>query len=325
MLWAARGQPISTSAARVHHVHMILKNKLSSADVFKDELLMRGEWVVASVAPQIGWPMWVEKISYRGQHLLIIPQVDDYYPSVAVMRGPGLPTIESAQVLVLNFLSALCWLEGRGCEVAKWTSGSLPRPVIGFARSGIHLMTRVHFDPFDIPDVADQKARWALAFYREGLSIQQIPYAFLSFFKIINIIHNPGRDQKAWINANIDAAAALERVAAKPRLDSLRTLKRDVGDYLYELGRCAVAHAGHGVTVTPRSCDLRRLAEDLPLMKALLAYCIEYEFGIQSSRTAYDEHLYELKGFREHFGAALTAHLKLAPARILPSIHHCPI
>ncbi|MEQ1611520.1 MAG: hypothetical protein ABL904_02110 [Hyphomicrobiaceae bacterium] len=56
--------------------------------------------------------------------------------------------------------------------------------------------------------------------------------------------------------------------------------------------------------------DLGRLAEDLPLMKALAACGVEQEFGIKSSRTRYNEHQYELRGSREHFGAALTARLK---------------
>ncbi len=115
--------------------------------------------MVACVDPSNCWPMSVEKVSYRGHQLFIIPQFDDYYPSVAVMRGPGLPTFEAAQVLLLNFLSAKCWLEGHGCEVAHWTGGNLPRPMAGFARSGIQLMRTVHYVPFDIPDVADQKAR----------------------------------------------------------------------------------------------------------------------------------------------------------------------
>ncbi len=302
----------------VLHTQMMPDKKLTTADVFKDELLVRGEWVVACVDPKICWPMALEKIAYRKQQLYVIPQFDDYYPSVAVMRGPGLPTFEAAQVLLLNFLSAKCWLEGHGCDVAHWTGGNLPRPVAGFARSGVQLMRTMHYNPFEIPDVADQKARWSLAFYREGLSIQQVPYAFLSFYKIINILRRSGKDQKAWINGKIDAAVALERIRAKPRLDALRKTGADIGEYLYESGRCAIAHAGHGVTVDPEDPrDLRRLADDLPLMKALAAYGIEHEFGINSARTIYDMHLYELRGFREHFGAALTARLKSGESPVL--------
>ena len=173
-------------------------------------------------------------------------------------------------------------------------------------------MVTSHFDYHYLPDATDQKTRWALAFYREGLSIHLVPYAFLSFYKIINIVHDGGAKQKGWINANVVAAASAARHPdAKRRQQELSAAGTDIGEYLYESGRCAVAHAGQGPTVDPENpADLKRLAEDMAILKALAAFAIETEFKIKSAGTVYKEHLYELQGFRSLFGDALTQRLK---------------
>jgi hypothetical protein len=135
-----------------------------------------------------------------------------------------------------------------------------------------------HFRFHYLPEIADQKTRWALAFFREGLSMRHTPYAFLSFYKIINILHKSGTKQKAWINDVIDKSVDHR---SKTRLHQIRANNSDVGQYLYASGRCAVAHAGQGQTVDPEDpLDLERLMQDLPLIQGLAAYAIEFELGV---------------------------------------------
>ncbi len=300
----------------------------TTATVITGELAQNGNWVVACVDPQIPWPTSTQKIIYRGQTIFVLPQFDDYYPSLVVRLGAGLNNFEQAQVLILNLLSVLCWVDNEGALVDQWTGGNLPRPMAGFSKSGIRLLLTPHFSHYYLPDVQDQRARWALAFYREGLAMRQVAYAFLSFYKIVNILHHTGPAQKTWINTHITTATAQHRSNASQRLQQLSTNVTDVGQYLYESGRCAVAHAGHGPTVDPENpADLRRLHEDLPLVKALAAFAIEYEFGIKSAGTIFREHLYELQGFRELFGPELCGRLKslvvIQPPELplLPALH----
>jgi hypothetical protein len=154
----------------------------------------------------------------------------------------------------------------------------------------------------------DRYTRWALAFYREGLSMRHTPYAFLSFYKIINVLHRSGPKQTVWINNVVDRAV---NHTSKARLQQIRANNGDVGQYLYASGRCAVAHAGQGQTVDPENpLDLERLMQDLPLIRDLSAYAIEFEFGVKSSATVYQEHLYELEGFRDLMGERLCHSLK---------------
>jgi hypothetical protein len=166
-----------------------------------------------------------------------------------------------------------------------------------------------------LPDPTDQRARWALAFYREGLSLERsnVSYATLSFFKVLNIVANTGKRQEEWINSNVsnfgqDNHAKFE---ANSRLTELKCSGiADIGEYLYASCRCAVAHAGMNPTVDPESLDdMERLSKDLPLIRAMAAYVIEKELNVKSRHTVWREHLYELAGFKQIFGAELIAHV----------------
>jgi hypothetical protein len=172
------------------------REKPTAGAVFTGELAERGAWVVACVEPQLFWPTSVHKLTFRGRTVFVLPQFDDYYPSIAIRLGEGIGTRDDARVFIFNLLSSLCWVQGRGALVEYWTGGSMPVPLSGFARSGINVLLTDHFRSHYLPDVTDQKTRWALAFYREGLSIRHVPYAFLSFYKTINILYKAGTRQK---------------------------------------------------------------------------------------------------------------------------------
>ena len=172
-----------------------------------------------------------------------------------------------------------------------------------------------HFDPEYLPDSTDRRARWALAFYREGLSLERsnVAYATLSFFKILNIVADTGRRQKAWINSNLSDFGSYNRLKSEvdSRISELKSSGvTDIGQYLYASCRCAVAHAGMNPTIDPENLDdLERLSKDLPLIRAMAAHVIERELGVKSHHTVWREHSYELAGFKEIFGAELTAQI----------------
>ncbi len=191
--------------------------------------------------------------------------------------------------------------------------GGKPGPSDGPSRT-TGLVTS-HFELDYLPDPTDQRARWALAFYREGLSLERsnVAYATLSFFKILNIVADTGRRQKEWINSNVSNFGSDNR--AKFEIDSrLRELENagitDIGEYLYASCRCAVAHAGMNPTVDPENPDdMERRSKDLPLIRAMAADVIEKELNVKSQHTVWREHLYELAGFKQIFGAELIAQI----------------
>jgi hypothetical protein len=89
------------------------------------------------------------------------------------------------------------------------------------------------------------------------------------------------------------------------------------GTYLYASCRCAVAHAGTNPTVDPENFDdMERLSKDLPLTRAMAAHVIERELNVKSRHTVWDEHLYELAGFKELLGSTTTDRLKAKDAAL---------
>jgi len=73
----------------------------------------------------------------------------------------------------------------------------------------------------------------------------------------------------------------LNDIPAQERLTTLQNVEPDVAQYLYESGRCAVAHAFADPLVDPDDLtDLRRLSADLDVVRALAEYLIEHELHV---------------------------------------------
>jgi len=124
----------------------------------------------------------------------------------------------------------------------------------------------------------DTKQQLAVALYREAMSVNSIPYQFLGFFKIINILHKDGPAQKAWIKATLPR---LTERYLQDRLLALSNTEPDVAAYLFESGRCAVAHAFSDPLIDPDDLThLHRLSADLEVVQALAEYFIKYELNV---------------------------------------------
>lgn len=155
-----------------------------------------------------------------------------------------------------------------------------------------------------------------MALFREAQNVDNLHYRFLSYYKIINILHKRGRPhpqkggpaQVTWINQTLPL---LQNHDAKKRLQEVQSQIADMGNYLYESGRCAIAHAfGNPVADPDDPHDTMRLSKDLPLVAALADYAIENEFGVKSATAIRKEHLYELVGFHTIFGPDVSTKLK---------------
>jgi len=260
-------------------------------------------WTVVGVDPSVPWPTKDTEVEFRGHKLILRPATDDRVASVA-FQYPASMTLEDAILLVRQYLSSLSWVERAGIREVWITGGSAPF-YLGRGRGRV---VTEHFRHDYLPDPSEPRVRLALAFYREGMSSEPLPYRFLSFFKIINILHPTGPQQTGWINANL---SRVRDARAGERIKELTGQVADVGAYLYESGRCAVAHAFSQPLVDPENIvDNRRLSADLPVVQALAEILIEHELGVKSRETIWREHLYHLDGFRELLGEQLVARLK---------------
>ena len=261
----------------------------------------------------IPWPSKEVVIDFRGREVHLLPETDTLSRMVRVETSAGFSRTD-AHKLVLEFLSALAWAEQGGVvpTFGNWCTAPL---AVGKGPSGC-----VFNGTFDyLPDPPDPKAKRALALYREGLSVNLVPYKVLGFFKVINIIRDGSADQKQWIRNNLQYVTDRNAIA---RIASIQGTEPDVANYLYVSGRCAVAHAFNQNVVNPDDpADLIRLHEDLPVIRELARIAMERELGVLSEREFHRKHLYELEGFRALFGDVLVARITAAeevPAADVP-------
>ena len=265
-------------------------------------------WRTAAIeTSNLAWPTEETTIDYDGNQFLLRPESDDLLPSVSI-RCPEEMSQGEAQLLINKFLSALCWAKEGGAYALFWTGSSGKNP-INVGKSKVRFVCdRLRTDY--LPKSTDEKARRALALFREALSVNTLPYKFLGFYKVINVLYEKGLDQKAWINANI---ANVKDFQAVERIQELKKRVSDFGDYLYKSGRCAVAHAFDHPAVDPDiPSETSQLAKDLPIVRALAKVLIETELNIITESTYHCQHLYELQGLADIMGSENVRKLKAA-------------
>jgi hypothetical protein len=231
-----------------------------------------------------------------------------FYPAVAMKVPPGKSRTECEE-LVLRFLSILSWVEERGfmVEGGGLSGGNLPRPMGRDKERGFAICDE--FDLSYFPEITDEKAMLALGLMREGRGLNHVGYAFLSFYRVLEVAFSTDKQRIAWISA---ALANLHGHGVKEALDGIKAQGvADIGQHLFQSGRCAMAHANRKPIVDPdKPADVRRLGSELPIVRALAVKAIEEVFGIDTRGTNYDNHLYELDGFKKILGPDIVAHVQ---------------
>lgn len=276
----------------------------SIREVLVGDLRTPGEWIVANIAGSLHWPTTVQKARYRDLDIYILPPtVEGHYPSLVAKLAPD-ETAAEARKSISAFLSALCWVNHHaGASIEAWTGGGSPFGMVG------RRTTNLTAHPFELdylPEPTDPKARLALALCREAAALNLATYAVIAYFRVFEThFQGASREIKNWLNANI---GSLQDGRAKAVLDRLAATEPDVGNYLYSSCRSAAAHGkiGSQLVVDPDDPeDERRLARELPLIRAMAIKLTEEILGVQTATTVYREHLYELSGFKPLFSLEL--------------------
>jgi len=213
---------------------------------------------------------------------------------------------EQVRLKINRFLSAMAWKDGIGYRaLGSGGAGALldqqdnPHFCFG-ARREFAYCTISRYDFEHLQNPPEPKQKLSLALYREGLATNDPFYRFLSFYKIINILHSTGPAQELWINTNL---GRITDSVARARAQQLSTTRTDIGHYLCLEGRNAIAHSFNQPIRDPDiPNDLETVHQDIRLMRALAELFIEQEFNIPSMRTIWREHLYELTGFKAILG-----------------------
>ena len=253
----------------------------------QEKLTSRQGWLTAGVASSVAWPQEDVWVLYDGHEYVLRGakgEEDKRPPCISTPCGRG--EIDGASTRLYKFASVLGWFKGGHVDLTGsiWGTG----PVLYGSRDTFTttLEGSKYFDCNYMPIVEDEQVRIALAFMREGRRLQHVhePYAFLSFFKVLESQFT-SKDRVAWIEANLDQ---LDRDAGK-RVAELRAQGVNVGKHLFESGRSAVAHASLGGNIVDPDIpsDRRRIAEDLDVIAALASRYLKVEAGVPDDMELY--------------------------------------
>jgi len=244
-------------------------------------------WLVVGVDPQAPWCDVEINWDFDGNQLVM-------RPPAMVGGGRALPDVslyvadeveaDLALGTVRRFLSALAWKARRPVEERAYhTAGAR-------IRHGGHTRYPMFYGgpALDWPAASPllPKGQLAQALYREARTINSIPYEFLGFFKILEVVSRSGAGRKALIRRAAStlesgSSASLVEVQARTRLQELRALDEQPEDWLYASCRCAVAHAAANPVVNPDDvADTRRLRNDTALIRAVAELVMVEELGL---------------------------------------------
>lgn len=257
-------------------------------------LMVHGDWVCLSIDTRVAWPTKPQSFEFEGCEVWVIPLTTDHYPGLAANKPADMDR-DDCFALLHRALSVLAWLQDSGAIVVHMSGGNLPRMMGRQQTTGNAI--RDEFDLSDLPVIADASGKLALALIREGRGLNHPSYSFLSFFRALEAAIPSTPARSAWVTANIDR---IDGHRAKDALDKLKaSVPGDIGKHLTESGRHAIAHARSDPIINPDDPrDARRLEAERPIIEALAVLAIEDHLGIQTSHTAWRQHLYELRGWK---------------------------
>lgn len=240
-------------------------------------------WLNIGVEGCATWPTNETNVSFGGRELILRPATRETEQSIHI-NLVGISDVE-ALTLANRFLSILSWCDGQGMKnLYGWSGNPVPVSVPRKTR-----MTGSSFIfPFSRDMESDPKVALALALYREGRSINNTPFEFLSYFKILNIFWKDKFEltNGARINPLIEGIKqTLPKITdteANNRVSQLISMGEEPAQYLYQSGRCAIAHANVSPVVDPDDVsDLRRLSEDMRIVRSIAEQLIERNLGVR--------------------------------------------
>jgi methylamine utilization protein MauJ len=232
-------------------------------------------WMIITVETGIEWPDEEISVECMGRSLLLRPPEGNSAADVRIQYNHPEQERETFE-FICRFLSGLSWWYKR--PVKTGLKICCTAPMRGRKRDCVSPLQRnFHASTLTLPD--NKKTRLALALYRESKCVQSTPYEFLGYFKIINILYSDGKEQITWINKTIPK---LKDTDVNTRIEELKAIHNNLGEYLYRSGRCAVAHASVDPIIDPDNpIDILRLSADTPIAQALAEYLIEFELGLK--------------------------------------------
>ncbi len=211
-----------------------------------------------------------EWFKFQGLTLRWVNSTQSIYTTIVVpVRNRNDDAAE--RQLAMTFLS--CFAFQTDMPITIMSGLSIHRRFAPMCRDSVKTAGVLYSNGFTFHEIANlgDKERLAYAFYREGLGSSSVYYAFLNFYKIIQLAFNEKPAKiKNWVNGNIDKVPDDYGIVGE-----IRGRNEDVVDYLFKSCRCAIAHTKQEPITDPDSPEDRaRVGKALPLVKGLARHAI---------------------------------------------------
>lgn len=241
-------------------------------------------WLTCSVHFSIAWPKKDVAITYDDTQFFLrgLKQLEENnVPCISVRLLEDEDKFETLNK-VYKFASILGWYNRGFVDISGYMTSS--HPILYDAGGRIFAPTMQYekygFSCNYMPIIDDELTRKALAFWREGLKLEEVHkgYSFLSFYKVIESQFTKGRAKADWITKAIPTLT--ERALA--RVQELENKGVDVSKHVFASGRCAVAHASVGGKIIDPDIpeDKEQIAKDLDIIKGLAKKFIRENLGV---------------------------------------------
>ncbi|CAD6552582.1 hypothetical protein LMG24235_05096 [Paraburkholderia sabiae] len=234
---------------------------------------------------QVTWPKSELLVKFDKYHLVLMPKTKEHTQSVHIDLVGNQLTRRAANTVINRFLSTLAWCDDQFAIVeGGWAGNPIPVPV----RKRDLAFATVHTWIFSRTILGEDKARRALALYREGLNAEAASltsYAVLSFFKVIELGYRESERVKKWIGRGFQSIAQeahADDVRMSAFLEDCRAASPE--DYIWEACRLAVAHASlKSPSDADDAAEIRRLSVASYVLRLLARRFIRERYKISES------------------------------------------
>lgn len=238
-------------------------------------------FLTIGVDNQVTWPQTEIVVKFDRYALVLMPKTREHSPSIHIdLTANGL-TDREAMTVINRFLSIMTWCDDQFAITQSGWSGNpvpvaVPKRDLAFTTAPDWIFDR------EIP--AEEKARRALAIYREGRNAQQnymVSYAVLNYFKVVELGHQTKGDVKNWFRDNFESL----RQQSAYREEFERFTKICNGEkpheYIWKACRVAVSHANKDSKSDPDDAnELLRLHTAADILRIFARHFITSKFDI---------------------------------------------
>lgn len=230
---------------------------------------------------QVTWPSEERVVAFDQYTLVLMPKTKDNVQSISIDLTANRLSDAAAITVINRFLSIMTWCnDGYAIAQGGWSGNPVP---VAVPKRNLAFIT-AHQWIFDRKIPASQKARRALALYREARNAEQnfmVSYAVLNFFKIIELKYDERNGVKNWFRDNFDVVGRTHGYGDRFERFAQFCGKEKPHEYIHKACRIAVAHANkHSQSDPDDAQELQRLHVAADVLRAFARHFIRVELKI---------------------------------------------